>query len=151
MPQLNRADHAPLRSGRHNGSTASEARGGCHACATRAPSRNPGTRLMSSSDIWDVLVVGAGPAGSSAALAALREQPDARVLLLDRSDFPRDKSCGDGVAPHVLDVLRSLGADDAVQAMEHGHPAIETLELSLGAQGVIRRMRRPALVIPRTQ
>ena len=76
---------------------------------------------MTSDDIWDVVVVGAGPAGTSAALGALHERPDARVLLLDRSDFPRDKSCGDGVAPHVFDVLRSIGADDAVQAMKHYH------------------------------
>src|SRR4051794_26654483 len=62
-----------------------------------------GARTMTSDDIWDVVVVGAGPAGSSAALSALDERPDARVLLLDRSDFPRDKSCGDGVAPHVFD------------------------------------------------
>jgi menaquinone-9 beta-reductase len=59
---------------------------------------------------WDLVVVGAGPAGSSAALAALRRRPDARVLLLDRDDFPRDKSCGDAVAPHTADLLDDLGA-----------------------------------------
>jgi geranylgeranyl reductase family protein len=106
---------------------------------------------MTSDDIWDVVVVGAGPAGSSAALSALQERPDARVLLLDRSDFPRDKSCGDGVAPHVFDVLRSLGADETVREMQHHHRAVETLELSMGAQGVTRRMRRLALVVPRAQ
>src|SRR6476661_4513583 len=104
---------------------------------------------MTSDDIWDVVVVGAGPAGSSAALSALHERPDSRVLLLDRSDFPRDKSCGDGIAPHVFDVLRSLGADETVRELQHHHRAVETLELSIGAQGVTRRMRRPALVVPR--
>jgi flavin-dependent dehydrogenase len=64
--------------------------------------------------VWDVVVVGAGPAGSAAALAALRTRPGARVLLLDRSDFPRDKSCGDGIAPQALDELRLLGADDVL-------------------------------------
>ena len=54
-------------------------------------------------------VVGAGPAGSAAALAVLAARPAARVALLDRADFPRDKSCGDGVAPQVLDVLDRLG------------------------------------------
>src|SRR4051794_12398479 len=49
-------------------------------------------------DRWDILVVGAGPAGSTAALAALRERPGARVALLDAARFPRDKSCGDGIA-----------------------------------------------------
>ena len=56
-------------------------------------------------DPYDVVVVGAGPAGSAAALRALQLRPDSRVLLLDRADFPRDKTCGDGIAPHGLDVL----------------------------------------------
>ena len=63
--------------------------------------------------MWDLLVVGGGPAGASAALAAVQARPDARVLLLDRSDFPRDKACGDGIAPHALDVLARLGVDAA--------------------------------------
>jgi geranylgeranyl reductase family protein len=60
--------------------------------------------------MYDVAVVGAGPAGSAAALAALRSKPGATVLLLDKADFPRDKSCGDGIAPHALDELARLGA-----------------------------------------
>ena len=55
---------------------------------------------------WDLVVVGAGPAGATAALAALHADPSLRVLLLDRSDFPRDKSCGDGIAPHCFDEAR---------------------------------------------
>ena len=62
-----------------------------------------------SAEAWDLVVVGAGPAGSAAALGALAEDPSLRVLLLDRSDFPRDKSCGDGIAPHVLDALSTVG------------------------------------------
>ena len=94
---------------------------------------------------WDVIVVGAGPAGSCAALAALRERPDARVLLLDRADFPRDKCCGDGIAPHVLDVLRPLGASDVVA----GWTPLRRLELSRRGRQVAGRMARPVYVIPR--
>ena len=61
------------------------------------------------SETWDLVVVGAGPAGAATALAALAEDPTLRVLLLDRADFPRDKSCGDGIAPHVLDALAAIG------------------------------------------
>jgi geranylgeranyl reductase family protein len=96
---------------------------------------------------FDVAVVGAGPAGSAAALAALRARPDARVLLLDRSAFPRDKPCGDGIAPQVIDVLHVLGADDPTA----GFAPVEDLHLT-GPHGssVRRRMRRPTKVVPRT-
>ncbi len=94
---------------------------------------------------WDLAIVGAGPAGSSAALAALAERPRARVLLMDRERFPRDKSCGDGIAPHVLDVLGPLGAGDVVE----GWTPLQQLELSCGRRTVRGRMARPGWVIPR--
>lgn len=58
---------------------------------------------------FDVLVVGAGPAGSIAAYAAARR--GWRVALIDRSTFPRDKTCGDGIGPGAVRVLRDLGLD----------------------------------------
>jgi geranylgeranyl reductase family protein len=94
---------------------------------------------------WDMVVVGAGPAGSCAALAALAEEPSLRVLLLDRSDFPRDKSCGDGIAPHVLDALDAVGASDVVADWT----PLRQLELSHGDTAVERPMRRPVHVVPR--
>ena len=45
--------------------------------------------------IWDVVVVGAGPAGSSAARVAA--EGGASVLLIDRARFPRYKTCGGGL------------------------------------------------------
>lgn len=60
---------------------------------------------------WDLVVVGAGPAGSAAAIAAKRVRPDSRVLLLDRSPVGRDKVCGDGIAPHAVAELAGLGVD----------------------------------------
>lgn len=100
---------------------------------------------MTGRDSHDLVVVGAGPAGSVAALAALRAEPGLRVLLLDRHDFPRDKSCGDGVAPHVLDVLRPLGAADVVD----GWTPLTQLELSRGSRRVAGGMARPVHVVPR--
>jgi menaquinone-9 beta-reductase len=55
----------------------------------------------------DVLVVGAGPAGSSAAAWAARHGGD--VLLADAEVFPRDKPCGDGLTPRAIAELDSLG------------------------------------------
>jgi len=94
---------------------------------------------------WDLVIVGAGPAGSSAALSALREDPTLRVLLLDRSDFPRDKSCGDGIAPHCFAALASIGVTD----VEEGWTPLTRLELARGEQSVERPMARPVYVIPR--
>src|SRR6478672_7898734 len=54
--------------------------------------------------MYDVIVCGAGPAGSVAATVLARG--GARVLLLDRARFPRDKLCGDTINPGALAVLR---------------------------------------------
>lgn len=94
---------------------------------------------------WDLVVVGAGPAGSSSALGALTADPTLRVLLLDRSDFPRDKSCGDGIAPHAIDKLAEVGAADVVD----GWAPLRDLELSRGDVRVAGPMRREAYVVPR--
>ena len=55
----------------------------------------------------DVLVVGAGPAGSAAAAWAARHGLD--VVLADKASFPRDKACGDGLTPRAIAELRHLG------------------------------------------
>jgi menaquinone-9 beta-reductase len=58
----------------------------------------------------DVLVVGAGPAGSAAAAWAARAGLD--VVLADKHTFPRDKACGDGLTPRAIAELRRLGLTD---------------------------------------
>ena len=91
-----------------------------------------------------VIVVGAGPAGSAAAIAACRA--GARVILLDRDDFPRDKVCGDGIAADALDVLAGLG----VTGIADGYPAVERLRLvAPGGAEVSRPLPRVAHTIPR--
>ena len=60
----------------------------------------------------DVLVVGAGPAGS--ACAQLLAAAGLDVVLADQHDFPRDKVCGDGLIPDSHAALRQLGVYDEV-------------------------------------
>lgn len=63
--------------------------------------------------VYDVLVAGAGPAGSSAAYHLAGSGAD--VLLVDRYSFPRDKRCGDAVMPPELAELTLMGLADEVQ------------------------------------
>ena len=56
--------------------------------------------------IYDLIVVGGGPAGTSAAITCARQ--GARVLLLERGRFPRHKVCGEFVSAESLDLLADL-------------------------------------------
>jgi menaquinone-9 beta-reductase len=80
----------------------------------------PGWQLPVDADLpttWDVIVVGAGPAGSLAAgrLASLGH----RVLLLDKAGFPRDKTCGDALIPDSLKALHRAGLLADIKSLGH--------------------------------
>lgn len=87
--------------------------------------------MTAASDV-DVLVVGAGPAGSSAATWAARAGRE--VVLADAETFPRDKPCGDGLTPRAIAELDSLGlspwlSNRAVNRGLRAHGFGQTLEL----------------------
>jgi geranylgeranyl reductase family protein len=70
------------------------------------PPATPASRA-SSSDTADVIVVGAGPAGSTAAYHLATAGLD--VLLLEKTSFPREKVCGDGLTPRAVKALTTMG------------------------------------------
>ena len=61
---------------------------------------------------YDLAITGGGPAGSAAAWQAA--QTGARVVLLDKAEFPRDKPCGDGLTPRAVGYLQKMGLADEV-------------------------------------
>ncbi|NDU76909.1 hypothetical protein GWI34_30430 [Actinomadura sp. DSM 109109] len=89
----------------------------------------------------DVIVVGAGPAGSAAGNHLARSVLD--VLGLEKSAFPRERDCGDGLTPRAVQELRDLGVDlsgpgwfpnEGIRlATRHGlsHPALMRFALRL--------------------
>ena len=71
----------------------------------------------------DIVIVGAGPAGSAAAYFLARHGFD--VALIDRAAFPRDKTCGDGVSPRAQRVLDDMGILPSLSALS---PKVKRLD-----------------------
>ncbi len=67
---------------------------------------------------FDVAIVGAGPAGSAAAILLARQ--GYRVGLIDKATFPRDKACAEYMSPAIEGILKRLGVLEQVEA---AHPA----------------------------
>ena len=61
---------------------------------------------------YDIIIVGAGPAGTSAALYA--DRLGLKTIILDKSTFPRDKICGDALSGKSVKYMRELGVLDEV-------------------------------------
>jgi menaquinone-9 beta-reductase len=74
---------------------------------TQDASRTGRPRARPAADDADVIVVGAGPGGSSAAYHLARAGLD--VLVLEKSTFPREKVCGDGLTPRAVKQLVGMG------------------------------------------
>ena len=89
------------------GSTGSTASAASAVLADSIPAGTPITEA-------DVIVVGAGPAGS--ATAAHLAQAGLAVALLEKSAFPREKVCGDGLTPRAVTQLVKLGIDTSAEA-----------------------------------
>lgn len=108
----------------------------------------------------DVLVVGAGPAGAAAGLAARRRGLD--VLVVDKATFPRDKTCGDGLTTAALRFLEQLGIDIrtlpgymAVRETVLVSPSGRHVSLPLPAEGdhaaVVPRMELDAAIVAKAR
>src|SRR5574340_690269 len=92
-----------------------------------------------------VHVVGGGPAGSMAALAAMRE--GAVVRIFEKSVFPRHKVCGEFLSTAILTLLRRAGCDTAFLGLR---PAVlREIQLHFGGRVIHHRMTDPAYGLSR--
>lgn len=68
----------------------------------------------------DVLIVGGGPAGSTTGIS-LAQSGRRQVMLIDKADFPRDKPCGDGLSPGVVNLVNDLGLEKLFDGLPACH------------------------------
>ncbi len=85
-----------------------------HATDATVPGRQGGHSAALRDNDADVIVVGAGPSGSTAAYYLA--QAGLNVLLLEKSRFPREKVCGDGLTPRAVKSLVAMGIDVSEEA-----------------------------------
>ena len=85
-----------------------------HASDATAPGRQGRRSAALRDDDADVIVVGAGPSGSTTAYYLA--QAGLNVLLIEKSRFPRDKVCGDGLTPRAVKSLVAMGIDVSEEA-----------------------------------
>jgi len=99
-------------------------------------------------EIFDLAVIGGGPAGTSAAITAARN--GARVLLIEGGTVPRHKVCGEFISAESLRLL-----DDLLRKLPHGQtflqsaPSISRLRLLLGERALEVRISPAALSLSR--
>ena len=87
---------------------------------------------------YDAIIIGGGPAGSSAAIALARQ--GRTVAIVEKSAFPRSKVCGEFISPVNLALLDRLGVGDAVRGL--AGPEIRRLALFAAGPGIEARMPR---------
>ena len=66
---------------------------------------------------YDIIIIGAGPAGSSAALYA--QKVGLKTILLDKATFPRDKICGDALSGKSVRIMEELDLIDEVEKLTY--------------------------------
>jgi menaquinone-9 beta-reductase len=102
--------------------------------------------MLPQESVYDLIVIGGGPAGTSAAITAARG--GARVLLLERGCFPRHKVCGEFVSAESLDLLAAL-LNSQYAALLHDAIRIPRARLYLNGRVLETSVDPPAASIAR--
>lgn len=91
---------------------------------------------------FDVIIVGAGPAGSAAAIALSKSE--LKVALVDKYDFPRDKTCGDVIPGPTFKALNYLGVDfsNELKSMQPQFPIKQTAVISNSGKRITKTWKQ---------
>ncbi len=80
-------------------------------------------------EFYDVIIIGAGPAGSASAIS-LSTEPNLKILVVDKENFPRDKICGDGLTGDSIRCLKEIGVWEKVKNQGNSMNRIELYPFS---------------------
>lgn len=94
-----------------------------------------------------IAIVGAGPGGSTAAML-LAETGRHEVVLLDRDEFPRKKTCGSGLGPRCVTICKEIGLFDRMSSLKYGIRGLRFVGPS-GHEAILASSHEAAWIIPR--
>jgi flavin-dependent dehydrogenase len=109
--------------------------GGVVPASPPAPAPGPGSGAPAA---WDVAIVGGGPAGISTALHLHAAAPRARIVVLEKARYPREKICAGGVGARAFRLLERIGVDVVCPRVE-----LDALALRLAGDTVV--LHQPGL------
>jgi menaquinone-9 beta-reductase len=95
-------------------------------------------RVEPAQPAWDVAVVGGGPSGISTALHLQAAAPGARIVVLEKERYPRDKICAGGIGARAFRLLEAIGVEVACP-----HVALDAVALRVAGETVV--VREPGL------
>lgn len=109
--------------------------------------RRVGALVLHGSTDYDVVIAGGGPGGAACAVALVRAGvAPARILVVDKARFPREKPCGGGLTGHCADAMAALGLEVSVPAIASGSARVRFGEWSRTVT-----MQRPVVIVRREE
>jgi flavin-dependent dehydrogenase len=103
-------------------------------------------RVGSTAPAWDVAIVGGGPAGISTALHLQAAAPGARIVVLEKERYPREKICAGGIGARAFRLLDKIGVEVACP-----HVPLEAVALRVGGETVVVREPGVGAVVRRVE
>ena len=94
--------------------------------------------MESSSPAWDVAIVGGGPSGVSTALHLQAAAPGARIVVLEKERYPRDKICAGGIGARAFRLIETIGVE-----VDCPHVALDAVAIRVAGDTVV--IREPGL------